>query len=148
MSPNSFDVIVIGGGPGGSTAATLLSQKGLNVALFEQEEFPRFKIGESLLPYSMDVLKKSGVFPKIDSGKYIKKYGASFIDYRYDDPIYFEFANGLDNEHPYAFEVPREMFDQDLLDHAKENGVEVFQPVRVQEISLLQDSVQVKTAEV
>ncbi|MEM7645902.1 MAG: NAD(P)/FAD-dependent oxidoreductase [Pseudomonadota bacterium] len=131
-----FDSIVIGAGPGGSTLATLLARKGMKIALIEQDHFPRFKIGESLLPHSMDVLKESGVFEKIDSGKYIRKYGATFMDFREDEPIHFEFANGLDDQHSFAFEVPREEFDKDLLDHAIESGVSCFQPCKVISVDL------------
>ncbi len=147
MSHQQFDVIVIGAGPGGSTLASLLAQQGRTVALVEKEEFPIFKIGESLLPHSMDILKKSGVFSKIDSGKYIRKFGASFIDYREKYPIYFEFANGLDKEHTFAFEVPRDEFDKDLLDHAKECGVEIFQPCKVTGADFTEESVIVETSQ-
>lgn len=145
MSVKHFNVIVIGAGPGGSTLATLLSQKGLDVAIVEKESFPRFKIGESLLPHSMDILKESKVFEKLDTGKYIRKYGASFIAHNEAEPLYFEFANGLDNDHQYAFEVPREEFDQDLLNHAKENGVSVFQPESAIVADLSQTPVPIKT---
>ncbi len=140
-----FDVIIAGAGPGGSTLATLLSKHKLNVALIEKESFPTFKIGESLLPYSMDILKESGVFQKIDSGKYIRKYGASFISHLDEDPIYFEFANGLDKDHTFAFEVPRGQFDLDLLDHARSNNVTVLQPEKVQSVDLEKTPVAVKT---
>ncbi len=143
---NHFDVIVAGAGPGGSTVATLLAQKGLHVALFEKEEFPRFKIGESLLPHSMDILKESGVFEKINSGQYIKKYGASFISWDHpESALYFEFANGLDQDHAFAFEVPRAPFDLDLLTHAKENGVEVFQPIKIEQVNFEKEKVSVHT---
>lgn len=140
-----YDVIVIGAGPGGSTLATLLARKNYKVAIFEREEFPRFKIGESLLPHSMDILKESGVFDTINSGKYIKKYGASFLDYREEEPICFDFAKGLDSDHEYAFEVPREEFDKDLLDHARSCGVAVFQPCGVQSVDLAQNPVEIRT---
>src|SRR3989344_9312220 len=101
------DVAIIGAGPGGSTLAALLARRGFDVAILEKDPYPKFKIGESLLPYSRDILKESGVFEKIDSGKYIRKYGAEFIDYREREAIYFEFGEGLDCEHPYAWEVRR-----------------------------------------
>ncbi len=145
MNQNLFDVSVIGGGPGGSTLATLLARQNFKVALIEKDEFPTFKIGESLLPHSMDILKKSGVFEIIDSGKYIRKYGASFIDYRESDPIYFEFANGLDENHGFAFEVPREDFDKDLMEHAKSQGVEVFQPCTVRQVEMQEEQVTLQT---
>lgn len=145
MNSKHFDVVVVGAGPGGSTLASLLAKKNFNVALIEKEAFPRFKIGESLLPHSMDILKESGAFDKIDSGKYIRKYGAAFIDYREADPVCFEFSEGLDSDHQFAFEVPRDEFDKDLLEHAASVGVEVLQPCQVREINLSSNPVQIVT---
>ena len=78
----THDAIVIGGGPGGSTVSTLLARQGANVGLIEKVPFPRFCVGESLLPYSTDILKESGAMEIIDNGKYIRKYGACFVDHR------------------------------------------------------------------
>ena len=82
-------LLSLGAGPGGATAAALLCKQGLSAAVIEKDEFPRFKIGESLLPYSMDILNKSGATKVIDAGKYIRKYGAQFIDHRFENEIYF-----------------------------------------------------------
>ncbi len=125
---------MIGGGPGGSHLSTLLAQKGLDVALFERESYPRFHIGESLLPASMPLLMETGFYEKLDSGKYIRKYGARFVDYRTDDEVYFGFDDSLRPEFPMAFEVLRSQFDKDLLEHAVEAGVKLYQPVRVKEV--------------
>ncbi len=145
MPRQKFDVAVIGGGPGGSTIAALLAKKNHSVVLIEKESYPHFKIGESLLPHSMDILKKSGVYDRIDNGKYIRKYGASFIDHRESKPLYFEFANGLDSDHAFAFEVPRDQFDKDLLEHAQELGVHVLQPSTVQSVTFKDDRVEMDT---
>lgn len=139
------DVIIIGGGPGGSVAATHLSQNGLDVAIIEKEEFPRFHIGESLLPASMPIFKKIGFYDTLSSGKYIEKWGARFIDYINDDEVYFGFSGGFNSEIPMAFEVERQMFDRDILDHAKKNGVTIYQPETVIEVTISEDSVYVRT---
>jgi flavin-dependent dehydrogenase len=140
---NHFDVIVIGGGPGGATAATYLAQAGLSVAIFEREPFPRFHIGESLLPATMPIFKETGFYPKLASGKHIVKYGARFVDYRTDDEVYFGFEGGLNREIPSAFEVEREHFDVDILAHAAESGVTIHQPARVREVDFFETHVSV-----
>lgn len=140
------DVIIIGGGPGGSTLGTLLALKGFDVAIFERENYPRFHIGESLLPASMPILMETGFYEKLDSGKYIRKYGARFVDYTTDDEVYFGFDDSLRPEFPMAFEVLRSEFDKDLLEHAREKGVTVYQPERVKDVEFLDDHVVVRTS--
>ena len=146
MKP-SHDVIIIGAGPGGSTLAALLARKGYDVAIVEKDVYPKFKIGESLLPYSSDILRESGAFAKIDSGKYIRKYGAEFVDYRERETVYFEFAGGLDGDHPYAWEVERKEFDNDLLEHARESGARIYQPRAVTAIHENESPVRLETNE-
>jgi flavin-dependent dehydrogenase len=139
------DVIIIGAGPGGSTLAAILAQKGVDVAIIEKQVFPWFKVGESLLPYSMDILKRSGAFEKIDSGKYIRKYGAQFLDHREQGEVYFEFLHALDEQHPFAFQVERAEFDHDLLKHAASVGAKVYQPETVERIVETEKDVTVET---
>jgi len=141
-----FDVAVLGAGPGGSQTATLLARAGLKVVQIERLEFPRFRIGESLLPASMPLLKESGFHPKLASGKYIEKFGARFIDYKTDEEVYFGFSGGLNEEIPSAFEVPRAMFDADMLEHAVSCGVELWQPCLVDDVTLHSDYIILHTA--
>jgi len=124
----TFDVAIIGGGPGGSTLAALLAKQGRKVALVERNEFPRFRIGESLLPFSIDIWQKAGVLQKIHDQGYCVKRGARFVIDETLEEECFWFRNGLDKDHPYAFQVQRGPFDKLLLDHARELGVKVFQP--------------------
>src|SRR3984957_5981700 len=74
-----FDIVIVGGGPAGSTAGTLLGQRGWNVAIFEKEKYPRFKIGESLLPGSLCTFERMGVKEKIDRADVIVKYGGKIL---------------------------------------------------------------------
>jgi len=140
-----YDVIIMGGGPGGSTAAALLARSGAKTLLIEREPFPRFHIGESLLPASMPIFKATGFYDQLDSGKYIRKYGARFIDYKNDDEVYFGFDDGLNPEIPMAFEVERSEFDRDLLDYAKKCGAEVHQPETIKQFGLESTGAWVKT---
>ncbi|HTM43927.1 MAG TPA: NAD(P)/FAD-dependent oxidoreductase [Polyangiaceae bacterium] len=136
-------VLILGGGPGGSTAAAWLAKHSIDVGVIEREPYPRFHIGESLLPATMPLLRQTGAYSKLDGGKYIRKYGARFIDYQNNDQIYFEFTNGLNPDIPMAFEVPRAEFDRDLLDHAVECGAALYQPERVRCVELRSDGVRV-----
>ena len=121
---NTVDVVVVGGGPGGSVCASRLRQHGLSVVVLEKEHFPRFHLGESLLPQSMPVLKQIGVFDKL-AATFIYKYGARFhddINHRKDR---FAFENAWRPEHDHAFEVPRDAFDDVLLRHAVSLGADL-----------------------
>jgi flavin-dependent dehydrogenase len=139
------DVIIIGGGPAGSVAASYLAKNNMDVLVIERENYPRFHIGESLLPASMPIYKDIGFFEKLARGKYIEKYGARFIDYTNDDEIYFGFDDGFNADIPMSFEVERCEFDKDLLEHAKSLGAQVLQPERVKEVEEKEDHLRVLT---
>ena len=142
----TYDIVVIGGGPGGSTLGALLAQRGMNVAIVEKEVFPRFKIGESLLPMSMDILRETGVFEKIlNSGKYIRKFGAQFVDHRRNEQVLFDFETNRNPKHSMAFEVQRALFDKDLLEHACASGAHLYQPEKVEHVEFFHDAVEVRT---
>jgi flavin-dependent dehydrogenase len=124
----------VGGGPSGSTAATLLARKGYSVELYEREHFPRFHIGESMIPDTYSTLKKSGLLEKLKGSHYIKKYSVQFVDQRgrLSEPFYF--WDNKPHESSQTWQVRRSEFDKLSLDHARENGVKVHEGARVMDV--------------
>jgi flavin-dependent dehydrogenase len=128
------DVIVIGGGPAGSTVSTLLAQHGHRVLLFERERFPRFHIGESLIPQTYWVLKRLNMLGKMRGSHFVNKYSVQFINSRgkLSEPFYFVDHNP--HECSQTWQVRRSEFDQLLLENAREHGVQINQGTRVLEV--------------
>ncbi|HSI36890.1 MAG: NAD(P)/FAD-dependent oxidoreductase [Phycisphaerae bacterium] len=128
------DVIVIGGGPSGSAAATLLAQKGYRVELFERDKFPRFHIGESLIPHTYHVIKRLGLLDTMKQSHFTKKYSVQFVSQhgRLSEPFYF--TEHEDHESSQTWQVRRSEFDQLLLDNARKHGVTVREETRVLEV--------------
>lgn len=118
------DVVVVGGGPAGSTTAALLAKRGLSVLVLEKTRFPRFHLGESLLPWSLDVFEALGVLPALEA-RFQWKYGARFHDDVSRRTDRFAFANAWRPERDHAFQVPRDEFDQLLLENARTHGADV-----------------------
>ncbi len=120
-----YDVVVIGGGPGGSTASAVLAMHGHKVLLLEKEKFPRYHIGESLLPFGYFPLERIGMVEKLNKSHFVRKYAVQFAsqDGRISAPFYFH--KHLQHEAAITWQVLRSEFDQMLLDNAREKGVEV-----------------------
>jgi flavin-dependent dehydrogenase len=125
------DVVVIGGGPAGSTVSTLLAQQGLRVQLFERETFPRFHIGESLIPETYWVLKRLNMLPKMQRSHFVKKYSVQFVNASGKLSAPFYFWDNKPHECSQTWQVVRSEFDQLMLDNAREHGVDVHEGVRV-----------------
>ena len=128
------DVVVIGGGPAGSTASTLLAQRGHRVTLFERERFPRFHIGESLIPETYWVLERLNMLPKLRASHFVKKYSVQFVNADGKQSAPFYFWDNRPHECSQTWQVVRSEFDQMLLNNAREHGVLVHEGVRVLEV--------------
>src|SRR5690554_1863809 len=133
------DVLVIGGGPAGSTAATLLARRGWQVLMLEKDRHPRFHIGESLLPMNLPILERLGVLEQVRAIG-VRKAGADFTVADSDTETHvFRFTGGLGLPCDHAFQVRRSEFDQLLFEHARANGVDARDGVRVKAIAFGDD---------
>jgi flavin-dependent dehydrogenase len=131
---NQPDVIVIGGGPAGSTVSTLLAQQGLRVELFERETFPRFHIGESLIPETYWVLKRLNMLEKLQQSHFVKKYSVQFVNAQGRESAPFYFWDNKPHECSQTWQVVRSEFDQMLLENARKHGVGAHEGVRVMDV--------------
>lgn len=136
------DVVVIGGGPGGSTIATLLAKKGWHVEVIEKARHPRFHIGESLLPMNLPMFETLGVKAEIDRIG-VPKHGAEFNPPGPMPPKTYYFKNALDRSQPMAYQVQRAEFDHILLKNCAATGATVHQDTRVTEVSFMPAGAQV-----
>jgi len=143
---DSYDVIIIGGGPAGTTAATFLAKAGRSVMILEKEHFPRFHIGESLLPYSMEALDRLGVRKEMDQ-RFMPKEGADMVSGCGKSKVRFLFKNGFKLKHTKAYQVERADFDEMLLRNAEKNGAAVREGCAVRSVDFLENGVRVHTAE-
>src|SRR5256712_9419487 len=128
------DVLVIGGGPAGSTCSTLLAQQGVSVELFERERFPRFHIGESLIPETYWVLRRLNMLDKMRASHFVKKFSVQFVSASGKLSAPFYFWDNKPHECSQTWQVVRSEFDLMMLHNAAEHGVEVHQGTRVLDV--------------
>ena len=134
-TPSSeYDVVVIGGGPAGSTVSTLIAQRGHQVGLFEREKFPRFHIGESLIPETYWVLKRLNMLPKMQASHFVKKYSVQFVNALGRESAPFYFWDNKPHECSQTWQVERGEFDQMMLQNGREHGVSAFEGVHVLDV--------------
>jgi flavin-dependent dehydrogenase len=131
-----YDVIIIGGGPAGATAGTILAEAGLKTLILERTQFPRFHIGESLMPEAYWTFKRIGMLPKLRASNFVRKYSVQFVTAsgKESQPFYFDEMNP--HECSVTWQVVRSQFDQMMLDNAREHGAEVWENANVTDVLL------------
>ncbi len=142
MAETRCDVLVIGGGPAGSTAAGLLAEYGYDVVLLEKARHPRFHIGESLLPANLPLLEQLGVADEVRAVG-MEKWGAEFVSPWDGRRQEFQFANAWDKSQPYAYQVQRSQFDEILLRRAGALGARVIEECRVRDVEFVSDGAKI-----
>src|SRR5580698_6904080 len=132
---NNYDALIIGAGPAGSSAAAILAEHGHRVLILEREKFPRYHIGESLLPFTFQPLQRLGLIDKMRGSAFVKKYSVQFVSPSGKASQPFYFFNRYDRETvAQTWQVLRSEFDQMLLDNAREKGAEVREETVVTEL--------------
>src|SRR5262245_53271208 len=131
---NAFDVLVIGGGPGGMTLATLLARQAHRCVVLENEVFPRYHIGSSLIPHTYATLEGIGLLPRLKASHFPKKYSIRFVSPEGEEAQPFYFFETIRGDRSQTWQVERCEFDQMCLDNAVENGVEVRSRHKVEQV--------------
>lgn len=127
ISNREYDAIVVGGGPAGSTAGAVLAEKGWRTLILEKQKFPRYHVGESLLPYCYFTLKRLGMVEKLNASHFTKKYSVQFVSKNGNASQPFYFFEHFDHPAAVTWQVVRSEFDQMLLDNAREKGADVME---------------------
>lgn len=141
MPQEIYDVAIIGGGPAGSTAAALLARAGRGVVVLERDKFPRFHIGESLLPFSMKAFTRLGLHEKFQRAGFMEKFGGAMFSACGGEGVKFYFEDGFGSQTDRSYQVTRADFDKVLLDHAEECGAEVRHETAVEKVEFFEDEV-------
>ena len=146
MGDDLYDVAIIGGGPAGSVAAALLARAKRRVIVLERDKFPRFHIGESLLPFSMQAFTRLGLHEKFARAGFMEKFGGEMYGACGDDGVKFYFEDGFRSQTDRSYQVTRADFDKVLLDHAAESGAEVREETSVDKIEFSDDEATLATS--
>jgi flavin-dependent dehydrogenase len=134
QSVSSADVVVIGGGPAGATTATLIAQKGHKVVLFEREIFPRYHIGESMIPETYWVLERLNMLPRLRASNFVHKHSVQFVSASGRSSAPFYFYDNKPHESSQTWQIERSEFDMMMLNNAREQGVDAHEGVRVLDV--------------
>ena len=130
----NYDVIVIGGGPAGSTVASILAREGRSVVLFEKERFPRHHIGESLMTDTYLTFQRMGLLEKLKSSPFVRKYSVQFANPKGKESRPFYFFEALHHEAAVTWQVTRAQFDLMLIEHAADQGADVHQETQIKRV--------------
>lgn len=130
----SHDVIVIGAGPAGCAAATLLADAGRRVLVLEREKFPRYHIGESMLPFTYHPLQRLGLIDRMRQSQFVKKHSVQFVAPAGQASQPFYFASRYDENVAQTWQVVRSEFDQMLMERARDRGAEIRERIQVTEL--------------
>src|SRR3954466_2763445 len=133
-SPTEFDVVIIGAGPAGCSAATILAEMGHSVLVLEREKFPRYHIGESLLPFTYYPLKRLGLLEKMQKSAFVKKHSVQFVSPSGKASQPFYFSTRYEEQVAQTWQVLRSEFDQMLMENAREKGATVLEEITVREL--------------
>ena len=142
MIKKQVDVLIIGAGPAGCVSAAYLNNQGLSVQIIEKNKFPRFVIGESLLPISMDHFEEVGLLKCLKTKNFEKKYGARFI--RNNEVCHFDFSKKFTEGWNWTWQVPRADFDKTLTDELEILGVDIQFETAVTEVNFKEDKALIK----
>jgi geranylgeranyl reductase family protein len=134
MDSNTYDVIVMGGGPAGSSVASILTREGRKVVLFEKEQFPRHHIGESLMTDTFWTFQRMGFLEKLKQSPFVRKYSVQFANPQGKESRPFYFFEANHHESSVTWQVTRAVFDQMLIEHAAEQGATVYQKTQVKQV--------------
>jgi geranylgeranyl reductase family protein len=134
MNSNIYDVIVMGGGPAGSSVASILTREGRKVVLFEKEQFPRHHIGESLMTDTFWTFQRMGFLEKLKQSPFVRKYSVQFANPQGKESRPFYFFEANHHESSVTWQVTRAVFDQMLIEHAAEQGATVYQKTQVKQV--------------
>lgn len=131
LANNNYDVSVIGGGPGGAALATFLARAGHRCVVFEQSKFPRYHIGESLIPHTHGIFDRLGLLPQLRGSDFPVKHSVRFVSHGGKESVPFYFSETIPGERARTWQVERSQFDTMMLDHARASGVEVHEQTSI-----------------
>src|SRR5262249_3525837 len=134
IDTNDFDVIVMGGGPAGSTVSSILAREGRKVVLFEKEKFPRHHIGESLMTDTFWPFQRMGILEKLKKSPFVRKYSVQFANPKGKESRPFYFFEANHHQSAVTWQVTRAVFDKLLLDHAGEQGAIIYEETAVKQV--------------
>jgi flavin-dependent dehydrogenase len=134
LSNTHYDVAVIGGGPGGAALATFLARNGHRCVIFEQSKYPRYHIGESLIPHTHGIFERLGLLPHLRASAFPVKHSVRFVSASGKESVPFYFSETIPGERARTWQVERSHFDCMMLDHARANGVEVHEQTSIDKV--------------